>query len=406
MIDRPLYRHAWEELSSEKSMIFLAGPRQVGKTTLAASIASRFPNRIGVNWDVPRDRTLILRRPDFFAELPRRDPSKPLVVLDEIHKHRAWRNYLKGVYDRFGGEFHFLVTGSGRLDTYRRGGDSLAGRYLLFHLWPFTLAELAGRGVTIDRFRADPLSVVTEGTAQLRAIWCRLGSFSGFPEPYVKARPESYRRWAGTYHRQVIREDIRDLTGLKSMGDVETLFTLLPDRVGSPLSITSLSEDIKASYNTVRSWIDVLERFFVAFTITPWARNVVRAIHKERKLYLYDCALVEDPAARFENMVALEVFRAVSLWNDLGYGRFALHYIKNKEGEEVDFLIAEGRRPVLLIEAKRSDSQVAPSLKKFQGQLEVPAVQLIDEGDSYRLIPNGEERILVAPAWMWLPRLP
>ena len=123
-------------------------------------------------------------------------------------------------------------------------------------------------------------------------------------------------------------------------------------------------------------------------------------------MYLFDAALVEDAAARFENLVALELFRAVELWNDLGQGRFSLHYLKNKEREEVDFLVADGRRPVLLVEAKRGDPHVSPALKKFQDQLRAPAVQLLDEGDTFRKVPNGEQEILVAPAWMWVARLP
>lgn len=406
MLDRPIYRAVWDELSREKTMIFLSGPRQVGKTTLAMSLASGYSNRAAVNWDVVDDRRRILKDPYFFASLARRDETKPLVVFDEIHKYRAWKSYLKGAFDRYGQEFRFLVTGSGRLAIYRRGGDSLAGRYLLFHLWPFTLAELAGRNLSMPRFSADLTGVVTDGAASHEATWRRLAASSGFPEPFVAARPASYRRWSDAYHRQVIREDIRDLTEIKAIGDLETLFALLPERVGSALSIQSLAEDLKVAYNTVRSWIDAFERFFVAFTIAPWTRKVTRAIHKERKLYLFDYGLVENAAARFENMVALELHRAVQMWNDLGLGRFALHYLKTKEKHEVDFLIADGPRPLVLVEAKCSDTQVTPALKKLQAQLGVPAVQLVDSGDTFRRVPNGDQEILVAPAWMWLPRLP
>jgi len=405
-MERPMYTAAWEELSAEKAMVFIAGPRQVGKTTLAETIARTFPNHLHVDWDVADDRARILREPYFFAEMPRRDASAPIVVFDEIHKHRTWKGYLKGVYDRFAREFRFLVTGSGRLDIYQKGGDSLAGRYLLFHLWPFTLAELAGRRVPIDRFRADPLGVVPGDVGSIEKTWRRLAASSGFPEPYLARKPASYRRWSAIYHRQLVREDIRDLTGIRAIGDLETLFALLPERVGSPLSITSLAEDLKVSYNTVRSWLEAFERFYVVFTIAPWTRRVVRAIHKERKTYLFDYALVEDPAARFENMVALELFRAVQLWSDLGHGRFSLHYVKNKEKDEVDFLIAEGRRPMLLVEAKRSEPQVSRALRKFQDQLGIPAVQLMDEGHTFQKVPNGAQTILVAPAWMWVPRLP
>lgn len=406
MIDRGLYRAVFDELAGEKTMVFLAGPRQVGKTTLAASIAADYSNSASVNWDVVVDRRQILREPYFFTTLPRRDETTPLVVFDEIHKFRGWKAYLKGVFDRHGRQYRFLVTGSGRLDTYRRGGDSLAGRYLLFHLWPFTLAELAGRRLPMARFLNDITGLVTGKLAGLEATWRRLTAFSGFPEPFVAAKPASYRRWSSTYHRQVIREDIRDLTDIRAIGDLETLFALLPERVGSALSVKSLAEDLKVAYNTVRNWLEAFERFYVVFTITPWTRQVVRAIHKERKLYLFDYGLIDEPAARFENMVALELYRAVQLWNDLGQGRFSLHYVKNKEQQEVDFLIADGHRPLLLIETKRADAEVTPALKKFQAQLGAPALQLLDSGDAFRRVPNGDRDIVVAPAWMWLPRLP
>jgi hypothetical protein len=406
MIDRPLYRAAWEELSAEKAMVLLSGPRQAGKTTLAESLAESFTNHVFVNWDVIPDRKRLLAAPYFFAELPRRDETRPLVVFDEIHKYRGWKNYLKGVHDRFGRRFQFLVTGSGRLDIHRRGGDSLAGRYRLFHLWPFTLAELGGRRAPFEAFWADPLGVVTSDVGPLETTWRRLAKFSGFPEPHVKGKPASYLRWSNTYHRQVIREDLRDLTGIRNIGDVETLFALLPGRVGSPLSIPSMVEDLKVAYNTVKSWLSALERFFVIFMIAPWTRQVVRTIHKDRKAYLFDHALIEDEGARFENMVALELHRAVALWNDLGLGRFSLHFVRNKDQHEVDFLIADKRRPLLLVEVKRSDPQPSPALKKFQAQLRVPAVQITDEGETFRTVPNGEQTILVAPAWRWVPRLP
>ena len=250
------------------------------------------------------DRARLLRDPYFFQTVERHDRSRPIVIFDEIHKRRDWKNYLKGAYDRFHAEFDFLVTGSGRLDTYRKGGDSLAGRYALFHLWPFTLAELAGRQATLPEFWRDPQAVAADTDHEAEHIWHRLAQFSGFPEPYVRAGPRAYRRWSAAYHSQIVREDIRDLTGIVSIGDVETLFSLLPERVGSLLSVTSLSEDLKVAYNTVRTWLDALERFYLVFSIPPWTRRVARATQKARKLYLLDYAIIENAAARFENMVA------------------------------------------------------------------------------------------------------
>jgi predicted AAA+ superfamily ATPase len=406
VIARPAYVAIWTELAREKAMVLMAGPRQAGKTTLADLIAGGRPNHVSFNWDVVSDRARLIRQPYAFEQVERADASTPLVVFDEIHKYRHWKNYLKGAYDRFHRDYQFLVTGSGRLDMYRKGGDSLAGRYALFHLWPFTLAELAGRPETLTAFWRDPLAVVPDGAGEAGDTWRRLAQFSGFPEPYVRADARAYRRWSRTYHSQLIREDIRDMTAIVSVGEVETLFVLLPERVGSLLSVTSLAGDLKVAYNTVRSWLEVLERFYLVFTLAPWSRRVARATQKARKLYLLDYAVIEDAAARFENMVAVELLRAVTAWNDLGEGPFHLHFVRNKEKQEVDFLITEKRRPRLLVEAKAAQTGIDAGLRKIQQQLGVPAVQLVGEGTTFRKISNGAHTILVAPAALWLPRLP
>jgi uncharacterized protein len=406
MKSRPLYLKAWQDLAAEKAMIFLAGPRQSGKTTLAQMISERFVNRLYVNWDNPEDRTRLLENPFFFQEIERHDHTAPFIIFDEIHKYRDWKNYLKGVYDRFHKEFQFLVSGSGRLDVYRKGGDSLAGRYYLFHLWPFTLAELSGFGRTFEDFRKAPLEIQIDKESERKAVWSALEQFSGFPEPYLSAKETSYRRWSNSYSQQLVREDIRDLTHIQAIGDLETLYYLLPSKVGAPISIPSLSSTLKVSYNTVRNWLSAFERFFMTLSLTSWTRKISRAIQKERKIYLWDTARIKDPAARFENMVALELYRAVTLWSEMGWGTFSLHFIKNKEQQEVDFLVADENKPFLLIETKLSENQPSPALLKFQTLLKVPAIQLTNQSGGYRKLPNGDQQILVAPAWHWLSSIP
>ena len=406
MRPRTLYRNIWQALSSEKSMVFAAGPRQSGKTTLAHMVSEAHTNHLYFNWDIPKDRARLIENPFFFEEIERNDNSKPLIVFDEIHKYKDWKNYLKGVYDRFNKEFLFLISGSGRLDIYQKGGDSLAGRYYLFHLWPFTLAELSEMRRDIEDFRANPLEIPTGINAETEEIWSLLEAFSGFPEPYLMGRKSSYRWWSNTYSHQLIREDIRDLTGIRAIHDLETLYHLLPSKVGSPLSIPSLSGDLKIAYNTIRSWLETFERFFLVFSLTPWTRKITRAIQKERKVYLWDSPRIDDPAARFENMVALELYRAVSIWNDMGWGRYKLHFIKNKEQQEVDFIIADENRPLLLIETKLAETKPSPALLKFQAALEIPAVQLTNTAGGYHLFSRGAHKILIAPAWQWLATLP
>lgn len=387
-------------------MVFLAGPRQAGKTTLARLIAEGFTNSLYCNWDIPDHRTRLLKNPAFFTTLTRRDASKPLIILDEIHKYRDWKNYLKGVYDQFIAEYQFLVTGSGRLDLYQKGGDSLAGRYLLFNLWPFTMGELGGSERSLKDFLADPLAVSIEADGKRMETWERLEALSGFPEPFLSGRASSYRRWSNAYSQRLIHEDIRELTDIRSVTDVETLFHLLPSKVGSPLSVPSLAGDLKVSYNTVQSWLSVFDRFFLTFSLSTWTERISRAIQKERKLYILDVPRIKDPAARFENMVALELWRAISCWNALGEGDFSLHFIKNKEKQEVDFLIANEREPFLLVECKLGDEQLSKALLAAQRALRVPAVQLVRSGPGYRTFANGGLPVLLAPACQWCAGLP
>lgn len=387
-------------------MIFLAGPRRAGKTTLAQIISREFTNHIYLNWDIADHRARFIENPTFFEAVERKDASTPLVVFDEIHKYRDWKNYLKGIYDQFHNEFMFLVSGSGRLDLYQKGGDSLAGRYFLFHLWPFTISELGNRNLRFESFLKDPLQITMEDASEMKEIWSGLSELSGFPEPFLRKKKTFYRRWSNTYSKQLIREDIRDLTSVKSVTDMETLYLLLPSKISSPLSITSLSADLKVAYNTVRNWLSIFERYFLTISLAPWTRKITRAIQKEQKIYLWDIPRIRDPASRFENMVALELWRGVSGWMDLGLGNFSLHFIKNKEQQEVDFLIADGGRPTLLVEAKLSETQPSAALKKFQLALDIPAVQLIAESEGFRLVRNEDQHILVAPAYQWLSGLP
>jgi predicted AAA+ superfamily ATPase len=241
---------------------------------------------------------------------------------------------------------------------------------------------------------------------ELKKIWDNLSNLSGFPEPFLSGSIRTYRRWSKTYSNQLIREDIRDIVDIKSIAELETLYYLLPSKIGSPLSVMSLSDNLRVSYNTVRNWISVLERFFLVFSISTWTNKIARAIQKERKVYLWDIPGIKDPAARFENMVAAELYRAVTLWNDMGDGSFSLHFIKDREKREVDFLIAESMEPFLLIEAKLADEKPSKSLLKFQRALNIPAVQLISDGEHYRIVRNDKQKILIAPAWQWLSQLP
>lgn len=389
-------------------MVFLAGPRQAGKTTFARDIIGKdFKNRIYFNWDIIKDKRVLIENPAFFENVDRVDSSKPLVILDEIHKYKTWKNYLKGIYDQFSNDYLFLITGSGRLELMQKGGDSLAGRYVEFHLFPFTIAELSASGTGFDEFIRDPLRGFDKGeTARAGRLWESLDTLGGFPEPFLKGKKTFWQKWSQTYARQIIRDDIRSLSELHNIDTMETLFSLLPSRVGSPFSINNAAGDLQVAFETVKNWLNLFDLYYLTFRVNPWTRKIPRAILKEKKMYLFNYPLVNDPAARFENMAALELLRSVHSWSERGFGNYSLHYIRNKEKEEVDFLIANNNTPVLLVEAKMTQDALARSLADFQQVLGVPAVQLVNKEGILRYTKNGRHTILTVTAHRWLSALP
>ena len=397
----------WEELAGEKQMVFLSGPRQVGKTTLAKEIAKKFINNIYFNWDLIDNKRLLIKNPTFFQDINRIDGSAPLVIFDEIHKYKNWKNYLKGIYDQFEKDYKFLVSGSGRLDLYQKGGDSLVGRYFQFHLFPFTVSELSKKKRKFNEFINNPLADFNiNNKKSTREIWQMLHNTGGFPEPFVKSKKTFYTKWSRNYAAQLIREDIRDISGIKNVDNVEVLFSLLPSRVGSLFSINNIAEELQVAFGSVKMWLKLFDVFYLIFRVPPWTKKISRAILKEKKVYLFNYPEINNEGYRFENMVALELLRAIYNWNEYGYGRFTLHYIRNKEKEEVDFLIADNNKPMLLIETKLSDDKPIKSLINFQKVLNVPAVQLVNKENIFKYIKNEKNKILIVTAHQWLSSLP
>ena len=405
MEQRPLYENLWEELSEQKAMVFFSGPRQSGKTTIARQIAEKKAASVYTNWDIITDRKKIQSAPYFFEGVNRAENRRPLVIFDEIHKYRLWKNYLKGVYDKFHQDFKFMVLGSGRLDIFQKGGDSLAGRYYQVHIFPLTVAELGQNQREFADFVKDPYEVNPRGS-HLGKIWKDLNTLTGFPEPFFGSSQVNYERWSQTYGQQLIREDVRDLTQIKNIDALEALFFLLPSRVGSLLSVASLSRDIQVAFNSVKEWLEVFERFYLIFRISPWTQKVSRAITKEQKLYLMDYGQIIDSSACFENMVAMELLRAVSHWNDRGLGRFSLHFLRDKDGQEVDFFIANKNVPFFMVEAKLGEEEPSKALRSFQNAFHVPAVQVINKPGIYKIFNNRSDKIIVTTAEDWLAGLP
>ncbi len=345
-------------------MVFVAGPRQVGKTTLALGLPGA---RAGyLNWDVGADRERILRN-----ELP---PGR-MWVFDEIHKYRRWRNHLKGLYDSRPPDQRILVTGSGRLDLYRFGGDSLQGRYHLLRLHPFSAGEL---GLSTPAELAD-------------LLW-----LGGFPEPYLGGSEIEARRWSRDYRTLLVREEIAALERIQDLGHLELLMLRLPELVGSPLSINALREDLQVSHKTVAAWLAALERLYAVFRLSPFGAPRIRAVKKEQKHYHLDWSIVPRDAARFENLVACHLLKWVHFEQDAGGRDLELHYFRDIEGREVDFVVAEGRQAKLLVECKWTDDAIDRNLRYLKARFpRADAWQISAIGNKDYLSPGG---IRVAPA--------
>ncbi len=409
METRAIYQALWKDLAVEKSMIFLSGPRQVGKTTFMQEIiAKAYPKTTYFNWDILDNKKTLLQDPYFFQAVDFSGAGQPLVILDEIHKYRQWKNYLKGVYDKFHDRFSFAILGSGRLDISKRAGDAMTGRFLEMHLFPFTAAELSRSKMDIKQFLTNPFSGMDfPDAAYSDSVWKELFNLGGFPEPFLSGKESAWRRWSANYGRQIIREDMRSLNEIKLIDDIETLFSLLPTKVGSPVSINNLATDLQVSFPAVKSWLNLFDYFYLTFRISPWTKKVSRAILKEKKLYLFNYPQIADAAARFENMVAVELLRAVRSWSEWGWGDFGLHYLRNKDKKEVDFLLTKDHLPLLLIETKLTDTTPAAALLEFQSIFKIPAIQLVHTPGTVRRIISGKSGdVGVFSASRWLAALP
>lgn len=371
MKTRYLATHIVKDLKDK--MVFIGGARQVGKTSLAKDIAeSYFKSYDYLNWDYRDDRKNILQS--------RFKGDAEIILFDEIHKYKDWKNYLKGQFDKHKGDFNILVTGSARLDIYRRGGDSLMGRYYYYRLHPFTLAEFLERKNEIvpseDIVFLGSKKEVSEG---LEAI----SKFGGFPEPLLKQSERELRRWHNQRLERLVREDIRDLENIRDLSLMQILVDILPDKVGSLLSINSLREDLSAAHKTVSSWVDILERFYYHFRIYPFGHKKIRSLKKEPKLYLWDWSEVPDKGgARLENIVASHLLKLCHYLNDVEGYKTDLHFLRDIEGREVDFLVTENGKPWFAAEVKSSSKEVSKNLTYFGSRLDIPFLyQVVSEKD-------------------------
>ncbi|MFV1995383.1 MAG: ATP-binding protein, partial [Verrucomicrobiales bacterium] len=363
-----------EHLAVHRQMAFVSGPRQIGKTTTCRSHAETY-----LNWDNTDDRGHILGSPAKLAErlhLDRLSESAATVLFDELHKYPRWKQFLKGFFDTYSEQTRIIVTGSSRLDTYHRTGDSLMGRYFLYRMHPFSVAE------TLHQDLPDPKRIVRAPEKPKAAEFDSLWNYGGYPEPFLKRDARFSRRWQSLRTRQLLREDIRDLTRIQQLDQLAMLVQLLEARSSHQIIYSNLATSVRVSVDTMRRWIDSLNSLHHGFLIRPWYKNVSRSLRKEPKWFLRDWAGVEDPGARAETFVGCHLLKAVEGWSDMGLGKFQLAYLRDKNQREVDFVVIREGQPWFLVEVKNRAQAIGGAIKYYQQQLKAPfAFQVVLDAD-------------------------
>ncbi|MBI5596381.1 MAG: ATP-binding protein [Elusimicrobia bacterium] len=390
-------------------MAFLVGPRQAGKTTLAKALQERRGSAgLYRNWDDLAFRRELAGAPYAFLDAFRPSGARrPLAVLDEVHKFPRWKTYLKGLWDTRQDAVDVLVTGSGRLDIYQRGGDSLLGRYHQYRLHPLSVSEAVG--VAFHPDRDDPEKVLARllrppppaaGAAEAFATLLRFG---GFPESFLAQSERRHRLWLRERRERLTREDLRDLSRIQMLSSVEQMVELMLPRVGSLFSLNNLRQELGVSLDSVRTWVAQLERLYFCWRLRPFAGRLARALSREPKVYLYDWSELPEQGARFENMVASALLRWCHFAEDWGQEPVSVHFVRDKEKREVDFLVAVKGRPRLLVEAKVSDTAPGAALRRFSEKLGgVPSIVVVARLER----PGTAAGVPVVPAAWFLAQMP
>lgn len=390
-----------DHLRRHRQMAFVTGPRQVGKTTTCRQLAKAY-----LNWDNGDDRAVILAGPAATAAhigLDRLSARPPTALFDELHKFARWKTFLKGFYDTYADSSRILVTGSSRMDFYRRGGDSLMGRYFPYRMHPFSVAEALHQDLPPARILRRPAPI---SEADFQALW----KHGGYPEPFLKRDSRFTRRWTTLRSQQLLREDIRDLTRIHELGQIQALADLLVARSGEQIIYSTLARAVQVTSETLRHWVDALAGLHLGFLLRPWFKSVSRSLRKEPKWFLRDWSGLADDGKRAETFVACHLLKAVEGWTDLGVGQFHLGYLRDVAKNEVDFLVVRDGKPWILVEAKKSEVQLSPALGHFQRQLEAPyAFQVVLDADYVDADcfsqASRSARPLVVPARTFLSQL-
>ncbi|QQR80190.1 MAG: ATP-binding protein [Deltaproteobacteria bacterium] len=389
MLSRTLLAKKIKETAFKNGkMAFVTGPRQVGKTTLSLEIGKSYPKSQYYIWDDTPFKRQWATDPKSIIEM--NQGPKPLIILDELHKAPSWKTRLKGLYDLRKQYADILVTGSARLNVFRKGGDSLLGRYYLFHLHPFSVGELI-------HTEATPQSIVEGLNNEIKPqtkILETLFQFGGFPEPYTKKNTTTLNLWQRSRIERLVREDLLDISRTQEISSIESMASFIPEKIGSPFSVQSLSEDLSIPYPTIKRWLSWLEQLFYLYSLPPYTYKLARSLKKQPKIYLWDWSEIEDKGNRFENLVAGHLLKTVNFWTDTGLGNFSLYYLRDKERHETDFLITEKRKPWMLVECKYADTQLDPSLKYFSEKLDIPhAIQVVYKSGHHKMFHYGNKKL-------------
>lgn len=353
-----------------RQMIFMTGPRQVGKTSIARTLAQRSASSLYRTWDSIEDQARItqLSYAPVLEGLSLIAGTRPLLILEEMHRFKGWRPYLKGFYDSYEGQLNFLITNTFHQETCHGGGDSLIGRYFSYRIHPLTIGENPDR----------PHSMFQEPQVIAQKSLDHLLHFGGFPEPWSQGDDQFLRRWQLMRQQQLIYEDIRGSEGIANLRQLDLLANLLKQQVGELLSYTDLAKRVRVSVPTIQRWIRLLEQRYFCYTITPWHEGIPRALVKIPKMYLWDWSVLQpiSPTERHrlhENFVASHLLKAVHYWTDLGFGDFSLHYICTKDKKKIDFVVVREGRPWMLVEVKASSlSFLSTTLQEYQEKLQCP----------------------------------
>ncbi|OGJ42069.1 hypothetical protein A3B60_02305 [Candidatus Peregrinibacteria bacterium RIFCSPLOWO2_01_FULL_39_12] len=370
----------------KEKMVFIGGPRQVGKTTLTKLIGSKnFKNPQYLNWDNREDRKNIIAE-SFRAEAD-------LLVFDELHKFKNWKNYLKGIFDKYKEKFSILVTGSSRLDLYKKGGDSLLGRYHYYRLHPFSLAEL--RNIKSPQEPMRELRFSNENFQKNLKTFKNLFEFGGFPEPLLHKSKKTLRRWHNERLDRLIKEDVRDTTIIRDLSGLQILAELIEEKAAGQLSINSLREDLQVNHKTASLWVDILEQFYFHFRIYPFASNTIKSLRKEAKIYLWDWSSIMEESKRLENIVASHLLKFIHLLKDEEGYKVDLHYLRDISGREVDFIISIDKKPWFAVEVKNSSEEPSPWLNYYKERLKIPFLYQVVNKPNINLIRNNVNIISV-----------